>query len=250
MSDKLKGYELTIKNVDKTYDGRRILKDLNLSIKQGEFVAIVGRSGCGKSTLLRLISSLEKPSSGEILIDGKFPSLKEQKTKLLFQDARLIPWKKVWENISLVSNLPKEEAVKNLSQVGLGNLADKWPDTLSGGQKQRVALARALSSDPALLLLDEPLGALDALTRLEMQHLIEKLHQEHKFTAILVTHDVEEAVTLADRVILLDKGEVSLNEEIRLSRPRTPDDNFNYYKKQILEAIMNSKGSADDAYSI
>ena len=164
MSDKLKGYELTIKNVDKTYDGRRILKDLNLSIKQGEFVAIVGRSGCGKSTLLRLISTLEKPSSGEILIDGKFPSLKEQKTKLLFQDARLIPWKKVWENISLVSNLPKEEAVKNLSQVGLGNLADKWPDTLSGGQKQRVALARALSSDPALLLLDEPLGALDALT--------------------------------------------------------------------------------------
>ena len=214
MSDKLKGYELTIKNVDKTYDGRRILKDLNLSIKQGEFVAIVGRSGCGKSTLLRLISTLEKPSSGEILIDGKFPSLKEQKTKLLFQDARLIPWKKVWENISLVSNLPKEESVKNLSQVGLGNLADKWPDTLSGGQKQRVALARALSSDPAL------------------------------------THDVEEAVTLADRVILLDKGEVSLNEEIRLSRPRTPDDNFNYYKKQILEAIMNSKGSADDAYSI
>ena len=183
-----------------------------MTIAPGEFVAIVGQSGCGKSTLLRLMAGLETPSSGEVTLAGEEPAAGRPLVRMMFQDARLLPWRRVLANVAL--GLPRErreEAKGALAEVGLAERGGDWPSILSGGQRQRVALARALASRPNVLLLDEPLGALDALTRLEMQGLIERVWQEHGFTAVLVTHDVEEAVALADRIIVLAEGTVALD---------------------------------------
>ena len=170
------GYAISVKNVEKSFGTTKVLKDINIEIKEGEFVAIVGKSGCGKSTLLRLICGLDTVTGGAIdIIDEQNPA-EQAGVKFLFQEARLLPWQRVWKNIALVSEKKsKEVAIEALKSVKLEDKADEWPGTLSGGQKQRVSLARALSSDPKVLLLDEPLGALDALTRIEMQVLIENL---------------------------------------------------------------------------
>ena len=207
--------------LSKRYGARDVLIDVDLRIGPGEFVAIVGRSGCGKSTLLRLVAGLESASSGSLHIDGKSHSGLRNDTRIMFQDARLLPWKRVIANVAL--GLPKDQrgaAAKVLEQVGLGDRGADWPARLSGGQRQRVALARALVHQPNLLLLDEPLGALDALTRIEMHRLIETLWQRHGFTALLVTHDVAEAVAVADRVLLIEDGSVALDRRIALPRPR------------------------------
>lgn len=234
------GYSINIENVEKKFGTHTVLKDVNLEIKAGEFVAIVGKSGCGKSTLLRLISNLDTVSSGSIVIENKEGKSRQEGITFLFQEARLLPWKKVWKNIALVSeDKSKEAAVNALKSVKLEDKADEWPDTLSGGQKQRVSLARALSSKPKILLLDEPLGALDALTRIEMQELIENLWKENGFTVILVTHDVSEAVYLADRVILIESGEVTMDERISLARPRERDSSFAYFEEKILNRVLH-----------
>jgi len=237
------GIHVQIKTIEKTYESRRVLSGLDLSIKHGEFVAIVGKSGCGKSTLLRLIAGLEDYQDGSIELDGEpLEGLNEQ-ARMMFQDGRLLPWKRVIDNVCL--GLPtdyKNKAVEALSQVGLETRMNDFPSKLSGGQKQRVALARALVHDPSLLLLDEPLGALDALTRLEMQELIETLWNKRKFTAILVTHDVEEAVAISDRVVLIDDGKISLNQPIRIPRPRhRTNPALSMYVEEILSRIMNRK---------
>ncbi|MCX8957411.1 aliphatic sulfonates ABC transporter ATP-binding protein [Erwinia psidii] len=216
------GTPLVINNVSKQYRGRTVLKSLDLHIPSGQFVAVVGRSGCGKSTLLRLLAGLEKTSSGKLLA-GNIP-LSEARgdTRLMFQDARLLPWKSVIDNVGLglKGRAWQQSALDALSAVGLAERAREWPAALSGGQKQRVALARALIHRPGLLLLDEPLGALDALTRIEMQGLIETLWQQHHFTVLLVTHDVSEAVTMADRVLLIEEGNIGLDLMVNLPRPR------------------------------
>ncbi|WP_404457240.1 ATP-binding cassette domain-containing protein [Oceanobacillus kapialis] len=243
MKDVKTNYHIETKQLQKDYPGRNVLSGINLSIRQGEFIAIVGKSGCGKSTLLRLLAGLEKPSDGKLLM-GQTPltELNDQ-ARMMFQDGRLLPWKKVIDNVSL--GLPKEgkhKAKKALQLVGLEDRMTDWPAMLSGGQKQRVALARALVHEPSLLLLDEPLGALDALTRLEMQGLIEELWQQKRFTAILVTHDVEEAVAIADRVIVIENGNISLNQAIDLPRPRQRTSTaFSMYLDQILDKIMGRK---------
>ena len=200
-----------------------------LELAAGEFVAVVGRSGCGKSTLLRLLAGLEAPSGEQggpparapVLFDG-FPQWgADDRVRIMFQDARLLPWKSVLDNVAL--GLPRREraqAAAVLRQVGLGDRGGDWPAQLSGGQRQRVALARALVHRPGLLLLDEPLGALDALTRIDMQQLIETLWRRDGFTSVLVTHDVGEAVALADRILVLDEGGVALDERVPLTRPR------------------------------
>ncbi|MEE1866177.1 MULTISPECIES: aliphatic sulfonates ABC transporter ATP-binding protein [Pseudomonas] len=217
----LRGIPLAANNLQKTFGQRQVLRDIDLHIPAGQFVAIVGRSGCGKSTLLRLLAGLDQPSGGELLAGSAPLSEAREDTRLMFQEARLLPWKKVIDNVGLgLSGSWRAQALHALEAVGLGERANEWPAALSGGQKQRVALARALIHQPRLLLLDEPLGALDALTRIEMQQLIERLWREHGFTVLLVTHDVSEAVAVADRVILIEDGEVGLDLTVDLPRPR------------------------------
>ena len=216
------GTPLVINGVSKQYNGRTVLNNIELHIPSGQFVAVVGRSGCGKSTLLRLLAGLEKTSAGELLAGSAPLSEARDDTRLMFQDARLLPWKSIIDNVGLglKGKSWKAAALEALEAVGLADRAKEWPAALSGGQKQRVALARALIHRPGLLLLDEPLGALDALTRIEMQDLIESLWQRHHFTVLLVTHDVSEAVAMADRVLLIEEGEIGLDLTIDLPRPR------------------------------
>jgi len=206
------GIAIQVENLSKSFGEINVLENLNLSIKPGSFVAIVGRSGCGKSTLLRLISGLDQANAGSVFYDDKIHRSINGDARFMFQEARLLPWHSVIDNVRL--GLKKNQfhkALDALQQVGLEARAGEWPSVLSGGQRQRVALARSLVHEPRLLLLDEPLGALDALTRLEMQGLIERLWRENGFTAILVTHDIFEAVALADRVILLNEGKIDLD---------------------------------------
>lgn len=234
---------LQITQLDKSFGERQVLKDLSLSVPEGAFIAVIGHSGCGKSTLLRLIAGLDEPTSGEIALDGEVVRGITPKVRVMFQDARLLPWKRVIDNVAL--GLPREtqaRAQKVLESVGLGDRARDWPSILSGGQRQRVALARALAGAPRLLLLDEPLGALDALTRLEMQSLLESIWQEHKFTALLITHDVEEAVTLADHVVIMDEGRFVVNEPVPLARPRNHSDpQFVEITQHLLKQVRAMK---------
>ena len=219
------GVEVRISHVAKSFGSHSVLTDVNFDIQPGEFVAIVGHSGCGKSTLLRLISGLDFPNEGSILVDGQPVTRQLPEARMMFQDARLLPWRHVLENVGIGRRGDwKAAAIEALDQVGLADRAGDWPAVLSGGQRQRVALARALVSRPKLLLLDEPLGALDALTRLDMQRLVEQVWTQQKFTAVLVTHDVGEAVALADWVVVLERGTVPLVQRIEQRRPRVRGD--------------------------
>jgi sulfonate transport system ATP-binding protein len=235
------GLALGLQGVGKSFGSRQVLKGIDLQIEPGEFVAIVGRSGCGKSTLLRLLAGLERADAGTLQLDGNLPAVEREDVRMMFQDARLLPWKRVADNIAL--GLTHADAPARargaLAQVGLADRAHDWPAVLSGGQRQRVALARALVHTPRLLLLDEPLGALDALTRIEMQALIESLWRQHGFTALLVTHDVGEAVALADRVILVEDGAIALDERVDLSRPRSRGNPaFAAIEDRVLQRVL------------
>ena len=216
------GTPVVLNGVTRQYGSRIILNHIDLHIPSGQFVAVVGRSGCGKSTLLRLLAGLEQASQGELLAGNAPLQSAREETRLMFQDARLLPWKSVINNVGLGLRGRdwRSAALDALEAVGLAERASDWPAALSGGQKQRVALARALIHRPGLLLLDEPLGALDALTRIEMQGLIESLWQQHNFTVLLVTHDVSEAVMMADRVLLIEEGQIGLDLAVDLPRPR------------------------------
>ena len=241
------GVSVGLRQVSKRYGQRTVLQHAQLTIAPGEFVAIVGRSGCGKSTLLRLVAALESATEGTLQIDGQTLQGLREDTRIMFQEARLLPWKRVVDNVAL--GLPKSQiprAGEVLAQVGLGDRLHDWPARLSGGQRQRVALARALVHNPRLLLLDEPLGALDALTRIEMHALIEGLWQRNGFTALLVTHDVQEAVALADRVILIEEGRIALDERIALPRPRSRGDAaFAALEKRILDRVLQQPATEE-----
>lgn len=245
MGSSAKGTNLSILDLTKVFGKKAVLNSLNLEVAPGEFVAIVGRSGCGKSTLLRLVSGLDKSTSGGILLDDEPLRKLSGSVRVMFQDPRLLPWKRVIENVGLgLQGDWREKALWALDKVGLKDRADEWPYVLSGGQRQRVSLARALVSQPRLLLLDEPLGALDALTRLEMQQLIENLWIERGFTAFLVTHDVEEAVALADRVILIDEGRITLDLPVTLPRPRDRGSEvFVSIREAVLDRVMTNEGA-------
>ena len=236
------GVRLQARALGKRYGQREVLRQVHLDVQPGEFIAIVGRSGCGKSTLLRLVAGLETASAGQALIDGASAAnaAARQDTRIMFQDARLLPWRRVLDNVTLGLPAPaREQGRAVLAQVGLAERAGEWPARLSGGQRQRVALARALVHQPRLLLLDEPLGALDALTRIEMHRLIESLWQRHGFTALLVTHDVHEAVALADRVVLIEDGRIALDERIHLPRPRSQGEpGFVALEERILNRVL------------
>lgn len=238
------GAEINIEQLHKFYGKVKVLEDLNLHIEPGEFVAIVGRSGCGKSTLLRLIADLEQPSYGEIKFKSALnfrEGITSDDIRVMFQDPRLLPWKSILNNVQLGLDKSKHQKAEDLlHKVGLDEKADLWPAQLSGGQRQRAALARALSHTPRILLLDEPLGALDALTRLDMQSLIEGLWLEQGITTILVTHDVSEAVQLADRIILLDKGHIAHQFKIDLPRPRQKTSAFAELEQTVLKAVLST----------
>ncbi|ELY4320583.1 aliphatic sulfonates ABC transporter ATP-binding protein [Cronobacter turicensis] len=215
------GTPLLLEGVTKRYGEKTILNALDLHVPAGQFVAVVGRSGGGKSTLLRLLAGLETPEGGELRAGNAPLADAREDTRMMFQDARLLPWEKVLDNVGLGLRGDWQPAARRaLDEVGLADRANDWPAALSGGQKQRVALARALIHRPGLLLLDEPLGALDALTRLEMQELIVSLWREHGFTVLLVTHDVSESVAMAERVLLIEDGKIGLDMAVDLPHPR------------------------------
>lgn len=237
------GAEVKVIGLTKTYGSNQVLRNLDFEIAPGEFVAIVGRSGGGKSTLLRMIAGFEGSTDGGVLIDGQPLRGRNRSARTMFQNARLLPWERVLNNVGLGLDKKdwRQKAEKALRQVGLSERAREWPAVLSGGQKQRVALARALVREPRLLLLDEPLGALDAMTRIEMQRLIEKIWQERKFSAFLITHDVDEAIMLADRIVLIEDGRVTMDKRVTLPRPRKRKDHeFQTLAEEVLERVMGN----------
>lgn len=241
---------ITARGLSKSFGDRPVIANLDLHVPAGQFLAVVGRSGCGKSTLLRLLSGLERPDAGTLRF-GDVPegAVPQADVRLTFQEPRLLPWAKVAGNVEVGlgpsggTAEARRRALDTLAQVGLEDRADVWPATLSGGQKQRVALARALVSRPRILSFDEPLGALDALTRIEMQRLIEGVFLDQAFTAVLVTHDVAEALALADRIILLDRGGIALDVDVPLPRPRrrgSPE--AAALEERILAQLLGSDG--------
>lgn len=210
---------VALDGVCKAFDGRDVLADVDLHVDAGETVALIGRSGCGKSTLLRIVAGLLDADRGRVRTTGR--------VAFGFQDARLVPWLRVWDNVTLgmeahagrmTRRARREAAACALAQVQLADAADKLPAQLSGGQRQRVSLARALTRRPRLLLLDEPFGALDALTRLDMQDLLAGLRARLGFATVLVTHDIAEAVRLADRILVLADGRI--RDEVCADRSR------------------------------
>ena len=217
------GSALTIRGLRKTYGDNEVLRGIDLHIPAGQFVAIVGQSGCGKSTLLRLIAGLEKPTAGSISFSE---DTRAEDIRVMFQEPRLLPWASVLSNVEVGLGRDRQKAdakiraEQALGEVGLADKRDQWPSVLSGGQRQRVALARALVSHPSVLALDEPLGALDALTRISMQGLLTRVWGDQGFTSILVTHDVSEAVALADRVLVIEDGRIAHDINVDISRPR------------------------------
>jgi len=217
------GLPLTIHGLRKSFGDNEVLRGIDLHVPAGQFVAIVGRSGCGKSTLLRLIAGLETIDAGTISF-GEEARLED--VRVMFQEPRLLPWARVLSNVEVglgrgrASSDAQTRAEKTLAEVGLDDKRGQWPAVLSGGQKQRVALARALVSHPRVLAFDEPLGALDALTRISMQRLLERVWHDQAFTAILVTHDVGEAVALADRVLIIEDGRIAHDVDVDIPRPR------------------------------
>lgn len=223
-----KAARVTLKGLTKSFGPKSVLHGIDLDIAPGSFLSIVGRSGCGKSTLLRIILGLETKTSGTL--DISVGDASHGGARLVFQEPRLLPWQTVAANVAVglgtQADGPEAEARVHaaLASVGLGDRGAEWPSVLSGGQRQRVALARALVSRPTMLALDEPLGALDALTRIDMQALIENVWTEQGFTAILVTHDVTEAVALGDRVIVIEDGGIALDVPVPIERPRRRGD--------------------------
>jgi sulfonate transport system ATP-binding protein len=217
-----------LRNFTRRFGDTVVLRDLDLSIAPGEFVALLGRSGSGKTTLLRTLAGLD-PADGQDVVT---PSARA----VVFQDPRLLPWKRVWRNVALGlgGTDARDRARAALTEVGLGHRLDVWPATLSGGEAQRTALARALVREPQLLLLDEPFAAVDALTRIRMHDLVLSLWRTHRPAVLLVTHDVDEAITLADRVLVLDAGRISGQETIRLARPREASAEFQAIRRRLL----------------
>jgi sulfonate transport system ATP-binding protein len=221
-----------VSGVSRRFGDTLALAGVDLSIRSGEFVAMLGRSGSGKSTLLRLLAGLDVPSAGRVEVPAR--------RMVVFQEPRLLPWKTALENVALGLKDGNRHALARaaLAEVGLEHRLDAYPSTLSGGEAQRTALARALVREPALLLLDEPFAAVDALTRIRMHRLVESLWVRHRHAVLLITHDVDEAILLADRALVIDAGRLTASISIDLPRPREPGQpGFAGLRKRLLAAI-------------
>ncbi|NJP43689.1 ABC transporter ATP-binding protein [Actinacidiphila epipremni] len=230
----------------RSFGDRDVLRHLDLTIGQGEFIALLGRSGSGKSTLLRAVARLDHgvAGSGELSVP--------ERVSLSFQDSRLLPWLRVLDNVVLGirGKGAKEAGAKALAEVGLAGREKSWPHELSGGEQQRAALARALVREPQLLLADEPFGALDALTRIRMHDLLRELYERHRPAVLLVTHDVDEAVELADRVLVLEDGQIAVDLAVDLPTPRSRrDPRCQEYRDLLLAALgVQADASADPVH--
>ncbi len=225
---------VSVEHLVRGYGPKGVLNGVDLEIAPGEFVALLGPSGCGKSTLLRALAGIDSSVSGSGRI--RVPD----KVSVVFQDSRLLPWASLLANVTLGqrANGAHVRGSEALAEVGLGGREQDWPHQLSGGEQQRVALARSLVRDPALLLADEPFGALDALTRLRMHDLLRELHRKHRPAVLLVTHDVDEAITLADRVVVLDHGRIALERRIDVDDDRDPSGTgFAAVRRELLHAL-------------
>lgn len=247
------GKTLSIQNVNKSFtvDGQKVdvLKDINLEVQEGEFIAIVGHSGCGKSTLLKIIAGLEKNDTGLVTVDGKEVNGPGMDRGMIFQEHRLFPWMSIEKNVQLgLKGLSKEEKTKLSDQylelVKLSEFKKAYPSQLSGGMSQRAAIARSLVSQPEILLLDEPFGALDALTKIELQEELLKIRERFHNTMLMVTHDIEEAVYLADRIVVMSARPGRIKDVIKVElgtyRDRGGSD-FAHYKKKIFDYFFEEK---------
>jgi sulfonate transport system ATP-binding protein len=221
-----------VEGLSRSFDGRPVIDDLDLALRPGEFTALLGRSGCGKSTLLRVLAGLDREIEGTVLVP--------KRRAVAFQAPRLMPWKRVWRNVLLGLPGRPERAVAEsaLEEVGLSHRSGAWPKTLSGGEAQRASLARALVREPDLLLLDEPFGALDALTRIRAQRLVAELWQRRGCAVLLVTHDVDEALLLADRALVMRDGVIAYDTPVDLPRPRDAGDpGFTALRTRLLAEL-------------
>jgi len=239
----MSGAEVVFRGVSKAFGARQVLGGVNLDIAAGQFVSIIGPSGVGKSTLLRLAAGLETPSSGCIELRSVTP---RPDVRMMFQEDRLLPWRSVLRNVTLGLKGSERDARGILRAVGLEGRENEYPVVLSGGQRQRVALARALIHEPDILLLDEPFGALDAITRAAMQLLLENLLAVRPRTVVLVTHDVEEALLLSDRVLLMRDGGVVRDLVLDQPRPRhRGNPELAALKEELLDGLLAAENAFD-----
>jgi ABC-type nitrate/sulfonate/bicarbonate transport system ATPase subunit len=242
------GHSLEIRDLAKSFviNGSLlpVFNRLDLDIERGEFVAIVGESGSGKTTLLRIVAGLETADGGSVAVSGRYVDGVGTERGMVFQEPRLLPWLTVRKNVSIgleLRNLPQSEIDRTVDEfldlVGLGEFAAAYPSQLSGGMAQRVGIARALATNPEILLLDEPLGALDAMTKMRMQRELERIWQEQRVTMIMVTHDIEEAVYLADRIVVMSGGGESIRQVIQVALPRPRDRSCQEFS-EVREALL------------
>lgn len=259
---------LSVEQVEMTFATKgattNVLKDINLAVERGEYISIIGHSGCGKSTLLNIIAGLTESTSGAVILDGKEVNAPGPDRSVVFQNHSLLPWLTVYENVSLAVNKTfarskskaerHEWVLKNLDMVGMSHALNKRPAEISGGMKQRVGIARALSMEPKVLLLDEPFGALDALTRAHLQEEVMRIQDELGNTVIMITHDVDEAVLLSDRIVMLTNGpSARIGEilDIDLPRPRNrielaDNPNYNHYRQEVLRFLYEKQRKVEN----
>ncbi|MBQ8296947.1 MAG: ABC transporter ATP-binding protein [Ruminococcus sp.] len=256
---------LSFKNVRKTFSLKtgdiEVLRDINLEINDGDFISIVGPSGCGKSTLLKLISGLDTVTGGEVIINGKgVYETAATEVGVIFQESRLFPWKTVEKNIefgladkSLSKKQKKDLIAQHINLIGLNGFEKALPKQLSGGMKQRVSIARTLINKPGILLLDEPFGALDAFTKINLQNEVLKIWEKQKSTMIIVTHDIDEAIFLGTKVVVMSPkpGIIQKVFDIDLPRPRVrTSDDFAYYRKKIYKEFFGNIDANNIEYII
>ena len=230
---------VSVRGFSRRFGETEVLSNLDLELRAGEFVALLGRSGSGKTTLLRTLAGLDGVTEGDVTTPDR--------RAVVFQEARLLPWRKVWRNVALGLKGAdiRPRALAALDEVGLSHRTEAWPVTLSGGEAQRAALARALVREPELLLLDEPFAALDALTRIKMHGLVQALWRTHGCAVLMVTHDVDEALLLADRILVLDGGRIVNSEVVPAPRPRSVEQpGFQALRRRLLAILSGEEVDA------